>query len=145
MPVQGFVQLVPGLLLSVANISENPTHYGNPSWVNGACKSDEDELSWHGDLEWGCGDGDDGCALCSFNLHCDHDSDCPQDKPPNTKGSRLARICQHCSGHDLALTPGAFAPPCCLPGMFENITVPTGACHGTTPNICNSTAARVGA
>lgn len=286
------VQLVPGLLLSVANISENPTHYGKPSWVNGACKSDEKEWSVAAPE---CGDGDDGCAVCQYNQStCYSESDCPQDKPPNTKGGilcdpqfgdckigcsnntdcQLGAICiglphalsvpfcayqrsSDCyyisnvkgswvmissssgkqsvqysegvtrshtvessstwggsvtttasagfdffgnegsvsvsgevsdsvahsysdtfsksstttytyefdagvvwqwkfditdpcgaataSGHDLALTPGAFAPPCCLPGMFENITLPTGACHGTTPNICNSTAARVGA
>lgn len=42
------------------------------------------------------------------------------------------------SGHDLTLTSGAFAPPCCLPGYFEDITKPHGACH-SGPNICNST------
>ena len=31
----------------------------------------------------------------------------------------------------LALTPGAFAPPCCLPGYFENASDATGACHPT--------------
>jgi len=41
------------------------------------------------------------------------------------------------SGHDLELTPNALYPPCCLPGMFTDITKPNGGCLNGTPNLCN--------
>lgn len=42
------------------------------------------------------------------------------------------------SGHDLALTPNALAPPCCLPGMFLDIRNPVGGCLASTPRICST-------
>ena len=40
------------------------------------------------------------------------------------------------SGHDLALTPNSLYSPCCLPGMFLDITKPNGGCLPETPNLC---------
>lgn len=48
--------------------------------------------------------------------------------------------CSTVTGDDLALTPGAFAPPCCLPGYADNISVPHGACEAG-PNVCQPSAA----
>jgi hypothetical protein len=39
-------------------------------------------------------------------------------------------------GHDLALTANELNPPCCLPGMFVNISQPTSECLAGTPNLC---------
>lgn len=35
------------------------------------------------------------------------------------------------TGHDVVLTAGAWASPCCLPGWSQDISNPTGACHAT--------------
>merc|ERR1712014_547489 len=43
------------------------------------------------------------------------------------------------SGNDMALTPGAFEPPCCLPGYAKNVSVPHGAC-AAGPNVCQNSA-----
>lgn len=45
-------------------------------------------------------------------------------------------------GKDLVLTAGAFAPPCCVPNWFMNVSEPHGKCHadskGTVYTLCDS-------
>ena len=40
------------------------------------------------------------------------------------------------TGPDLALTPNALTGPCCLPGMFVDVTDPTGPCLVETTDLC---------
>lgn len=64
--------------LRLGAATENPTHYGPVGEVGGHCKDDETEQGWN--------DPAGRINLCT-KMGCNQDSDCPTDKPANTKAT----------------------------------------------------------